>query len=172
MSTTIRDAYPVAGQQQRECRLIEPGRFGWGESAVPSPGEGEVLIRPQAVGVCGTDYHAFDGKQNFFTYPRVLGHEIGAEVVALGKGCEDAGLKPGDKVGVVPYWECGKCVACRWGKPNCCTSISVIGVHADGGMREYLCAPKNKLVKSDKLRSCPGRHTPSSRVPRRAPRAP
>ena len=132
------DAYPVSDDSspnQRQCVLVEPGRFEWKSSKVPQPGEGEVLIKPQAVGVCGTDYHAFDGCQNFFVYPRVLGHEIGATVVALGPGCEDSGLKRGDKVAVVPYWECGECVACRWDKPNCCTSIEVIGVHRDGAMR-------------------------------------
>jgi len=126
---------------QRQCVLVEPGRFEWSSSKVPTPGQGEVLIKPQAVGVCGTDYHAFDGCQNFFVYPRVLGHEIGATVVALGPGCEDSGLKKGDKVAVVPYWECGSCVACRWGKPNCCTSIEVIGVHRDGAMRGCARAP-------------------------------
>lgn len=60
-------------------------------------------------------------------------------------------MKVDDKCAVVPYWECGKCVSCKWGKPNCCTDISVIGVHADGGMQPYFVVPANKLVKSDKL---------------------
>ena len=57
----------------------------------------------------------------------------------------------GDKCSVVPYWECGKCVSCKWNKPNCCTSLSVIGVHADGGMKPFFVCPVNKLVKSEKL---------------------
>lgn len=133
------------------CILAEPGKFVRRTAEVPTPKENEVLIKPGAVGVCGTDYHAFDGCQNFFTYPRIIGHEIGATVVALGPGCASSGLSVGDKVAVVPYWECGKCIACRWGKPNCCVAISVAGVHGDGAMREYLCAPKTALVKSDKL---------------------
>ena len=137
--------------QLRQCELVEPGRFRWGDATVPTPSEGEVLVRPGAVGMCGTDYHAFDGTQNFFTYPRILGHEVGATVVSFGPGCEDSGLKVGDRVAVVPYWECGSCVACRWGKPNCCTSIKVIGVHINGAMQGHLCVPKSKLVKSDIL---------------------
>ena len=79
--------------------------------------------------MCGTDYHAYDGNQNFFTYPRVLGHELGVTVVSFGddETAAASGLKVDDKCAVVPYWECGKCVSCKWGKPNCCTDISVIG---------------------------------------------
>ena len=162
------------------CVLAEPGRFERRTAPVPTPKENEVLIRPGAVGVCGTDYHAFDGNQNFFTYPRIIGHEIGATVVALGKGAEDSGLSCGDRVAVVPYWECGSCVACKCGKPNCCVAISVAGVHGDGALREYLCAPKAALVKSDKLSLeqlalvetlCIGAHAVSRGSPRAGERA-
>jgi len=117
---------------------------------VPTPGPGQVLVKSGAVGMCGTDYHAYDGNQNFFTYPRVLGHELGVTIVAFGDESVE-GLAVGDRCAVVPYWECGKCVACNWNKPNCCTSLSVIGVHADGGMRDFFVVPVNKLVKSESL---------------------
>jgi len=133
----------------RRYALEKPGVFtSSSNEPVPTPGPGEVLVRSGAVGMCGTDYHAYDGNQNFFTYPRVLGHELGVTVVETGA---DSSFEEGDKCAVVPYGECGKCVACRWGKPNCCTNISVIGVHADGGMRDYFVVPENKLVKSEKL---------------------
>lgn len=101
--------------------------------------------------MCGTDFHAFHGQQNFFTFPRVLGHEIGCTIVALGEGSEGTGLQIGDRCAVVPYWGCGQCVACRTGKTNCCGNISVLGVHIDGAMRDYIHVPMNKLVPSKSL---------------------
>jgi 2-desacetyl-2-hydroxyethyl bacteriochlorophyllide A dehydrogenase len=95
------------------------------------------------IGVCGTDIHAFNGKQPFFTYPRILGHELGVEVVEIGAGVTN--VQPGDRCSVEPYLNCQKCIACRRGKPNCCTSIQVLGVHADGGMREQFILPARKL---------------------------
>lgn len=137
-------------QQMRQIVLKEPGQFEEQSVELPSPpSAGWVLLKTGAVGMCGTDYHAFLGKQNFFTYPRVLGHEIGATVVALGEGVET--LDVGDNVCVVPYWGCGTCVACKRGKTNCCTNISVLGVHADGALREYFLAPASMVVASKSL---------------------
>ena len=118
---------------------------------VPSPtvGRREALIRIRRVGICGTDYHAFRGNQPYFTYPRVLGHELSGEIVELG---EDAGdFRIGEQVSVIPYLNCGQCVACRNGKPNCCTSIQVLGVHVDGGMCEFLAVPTDHLIKTPGL---------------------
>jgi len=95
------------------------------------------------------DIHAFGGKQPFFSYPRILGHELGVEVIAVGEGV--ANIKPGDKCSVEPYLNCQKCIACRRGKPNCCTDIQVLGVHTDGGMREQFVQPARKLHPSAKL---------------------
>src|SRR5579863_890708 len=102
----------------KAVRLDEPGRFTRIE--VPAPGvplEAEVLVRVRRVGICGTDLHAFAGRQPFFTYPRILGHELGVEVVSAGPGVE--GILPGDLCSVEPYMNCEKCSACRRGRPNC-----------------------------------------------------
>ena len=107
-------------------------------------------MRVHRIGVCGTDIHAFGGKQPFFTYPRILGHELGVEVVAVGEGV--ASVQPGDRCSVEPYLNCGQCIACRRGKPNCCTAIRVLGVHTDGGMREQFVLPAEKLHSSATLR--------------------
>jgi 2-desacetyl-2-hydroxyethyl bacteriochlorophyllide A dehydrogenase len=101
------------------------------------------------VGVCGTDYHAFHGRQPFFTYPRILGHELAVDVVAVGDGVE--GVAPGDTCAVLPYLECGSCIACRRGRPNCCQHLRVLGVHVDGGMRSELSVPARKLFPSRRL---------------------
>ena len=130
--------------------LEEPGRFRLADrTAPPAPAPGEALIRVHRVGVCGTDVHAFRGKQPFFTYPRVVGHELGVEILALGK--PEAGLGVGDRCAVEPYLNCGGCIACRRGKTNCCVNLRVLGVHIDGGMRELLTVPVAKLHRSQKL---------------------
>ncbi len=129
--------------------LESPGRFVAGESLEPQPAAGEALVRVHRVGVCGTDLHAFAGRQPFFSYPRVLGHELGVEVVD--PGGEPSGLKAGDRCAVEPYFNCGRCLACRRGKPNCCTELRVLGVHVDGGMRPLLAVPARKLHPSARL---------------------
>ena len=131
-------------------RLEEPGRLNVISTELPaSPAAGEALVRVRRIGVCGTDIHAFNGKQPFFTYPRILGHELGVEVVAVGDAVTN--VRPGDRCAVEPYLNCGRCIACRRGKPNCCTAIQVLGVHADGGMREQFVLPARKLHTSEKL---------------------
>lgn len=130
--------------------LKEPGQFAVGQS--DEPGDvpaGHALVKVRRIGICGTDWHAFNGKQPFFAYPRVLGHELGVEVVSVNEPKSD--LKPGDKCAVEPYLNCGQCIACRRGKSNCCTDLKVLGVHIDGGMREKIVVPANKLHRSNRL---------------------
>ncbi len=134
----------------RALRLERPGHFELVDIAPPpAPGPGEVLVGVRRIGVCGTDLHAFAGNQPFFSYPRVLGHELGVEVLAAGEGSGD--LAPGDRCSVEPYMNCGRCVACRRGKPNCCVGLKVLGVHADGGMTETIVVPARKLHRSRTL---------------------
>jgi 2-desacetyl-2-hydroxyethyl bacteriochlorophyllide A dehydrogenase len=129
--------------------LEKPGQFTAGEGAEPTPGPGEALVRVHRIGVCGTDLHAFAGRQPFFNYPRILGHELGVEVID--PGSKPGGLKRGDRCSLEPYLNCGHCVACRRGKPNCCTTLNVLGVHSDGGMRPLLAVPARKLHVSRQL---------------------
>jgi 2-desacetyl-2-hydroxyethyl bacteriochlorophyllide A dehydrogenase len=129
--------------------LDEPGHFRLAQAPEPpAPGPGEVLVRVGKVGICGTDLHAFRGRQPFFSYPRILGHELGVEVVALGPETEGMGLSVGDRCAVEPYLNCGKCIACRRGRTNCCERLQVLGVHRDGGMVEWLVVPAHKLHRS------------------------
>lgn len=134
----------------RTIILDEPGRFRLAETDAPSaPGTGEVLVRVRSIGICGTDLHAYRGKQPFFSYPRILGHELGVEVAMVGQGVD--GLAPGDRCAVNPYMHCGVCGACRRGTTNCCEKLRVLGVHIDGGMREQIVLPAAHLYKSDSL---------------------
>jgi 2-desacetyl-2-hydroxyethyl bacteriochlorophyllide A dehydrogenase len=132
-----------------QITLDQPGKISAADVFEPKPGPGEALVRVHRIGVCGTDLHAFAGKQPFFNYPRILGHELGVEVID--PGSEPHGLKAGDRCSVEPYINCGRCIACRRGKPNCCTELKVMGVHIDGGMRSLLTVPARKLHRSTKL---------------------
>jgi 2-desacetyl-2-hydroxyethyl bacteriochlorophyllide A dehydrogenase len=130
--------------------LETPGNLVARETPHPGlPGPGEALVRVHRVGVCGTDIHAFHGRQPFFSYPRILGHELGVEVVAIGEKVER--VKVGDRCAVEPYMNCGRCIACRRGKPNCCAELKVLGVHRDGGQREWLLVPAEKLHAANDL---------------------
>jgi len=126
------------------CR--EPRQLEIVERPVPVAGPGEALVRVRRIGICGTDMHIYQGNQPYFVYPRVMGHELSAEVVMAPKA---SGLKAGDAVYIVPYLHCGHCVACRAGRTNCCTSLKVLGVHIDGGMCEYLSLPASTLFKAE-----------------------
>jgi 2-desacetyl-2-hydroxyethyl bacteriochlorophyllide A dehydrogenase len=134
----------------KAIRLEQPGQLR--RVDLDDPGalqEGFALVRTRRVGICGTDWHAYHGRQPFFTYPRVLGHELGVEVEAVNDATSD--LKPGDRCSVEPYINCGTCVACRTGKGNCCVNLRVLGVHTDGGMCERLVVPARKLHRSARL---------------------
>lgn len=122
----------------------QPGSFAMKEKESPSPQAGEALVRMKRVGICGTDLHAFEGTQAYFSYPRILGHELSAEVVDI-NGEEDQ-VSVGDPVVIMPYDNCGKCIACRRGKTNCCATLKVLGVHVDGGMQEYYTLPSRLLL--------------------------
>jgi threonine dehydrogenase-like Zn-dependent dehydrogenase len=132
--------------------LLEPGRLERVElPEPPDPMAGEALVAVRRVGICGTDFHAYASAQNFFAYPRVLGHELAVEVLELGPGTADgsidgsAPVRVGEYCAVMPYLSCGACMACGRGHANCCERIDVLGVTIDGGMRERLVVPVSAL---------------------------
>lgn len=117
--------------------LHEPGRFEFITKEKPSDLEtDEVLLKIKKVSICGTDLHAYNGEQPFFTYPRILGHEVSAEIVGLGS--EVKGFKVGDTCTVEPYRNLIEDQAVRKGKTNCGSTLTVLGVHEDGAMQEYI----------------------------------
>jgi len=127
----------------------EPGNFQLKEKEAPKRKKGEALLKVNKVGICGTDLHAYTGNQAFFTYPRILGHELATQVVEIDKNSK--GIKAGDNVVIMPYLSCGHCVACRNGKTNCCTQIQVLGIHTDGGMQEQITVPADILLPANNL---------------------
>ena len=127
----------------------KPGRFKLREKSKPQKVEGQAILSVKKIGICGTDLHAYAGNQAFFTYPRILGHELAAEVLEIEGNSQN--IKVGDKVIVMPYISCGQCIACKNGKTNCCTELRVLGVHTDGGMQEQISVPTNLLIPANKL---------------------
>ena len=125
-----------------------PGTFEYAEGKKPALTAGNAIIKIRRIGICGTDLHAFEGTQPFFSYPRILGHELSGELIEF-DGAE--GFEKGEAVTFIPYFNCGVCIACRRGKPNCCTDIKVCGVHVDGGMVEYLSVPSHTLIHGEGL---------------------
>lgn len=130
--------------------LEEPGRFVVSEiKDPPKPGPGEALVRVHRVGICGTDYSGFLGKMPFYSYPRIPGHELGVEVVAIGGGATNIAV--GDRCAVEPYMNCQQCYSCKRGNSNCCETLEVLGVHTDGGLRPEFIVPARKLHRSTRL---------------------
>ncbi len=132
-------------------RLCEPGRWETLDLPEPGPpGPGEALVRIDRIGMCGTDWHAFAGRQPFFDYPRILGHELAVTVLETGPGAPPA-LRPGLPCSVQPYLHDPSSPASLSGKTNCCERLEVLGVHIDGGMRERMLLPASLLHPSTLL---------------------
>jgi 2-desacetyl-2-hydroxyethyl bacteriochlorophyllide A dehydrogenase len=126
----------------------KPGHLTFTQRAVPVPAADEVLLRIRRVGICGTDMHIFRGTQPYLSYPRIMGHELAAEVVEPSGSAEFA---VGESVFVMPYLSCGHCSTCAQGKTNCCRNIQVLGVHRDGGLAEYLTVPRQFVLPAKEL---------------------
>lgn len=127
---------------------VKPGELKLVGKDAPASRAGQAILRIRRVGICGTDIHAFGGTQPYFTYPRILGHELSGELVS---GDVAPDLTCGEMFTVLPYWSCGKCIACRRRKQNCCVNMQVCGVHVDGGMVEYLSVPSEMLIRGEGL---------------------
>jgi alcohol dehydrogenase len=113
------------------------------------PAAGEALVRIHRVGVCGTDLGGYLGKFPFFSYPRIPGHELGVEVLAVGDGVTNVVV--GDKCSVEPYINCQECYSCRRGLTNCCEHHKTLGVMCDGGLTERMILPARKLHVANNL---------------------
>jgi 2-desacetyl-2-hydroxyethyl bacteriochlorophyllide A dehydrogenase len=113
---------------------------------IPEPnatGPDEALLRVHRVGVCGTDIGGYLGKFPYFSYPRIPGHELGVEVLAVGANVTN--VKPGDRCSVEPYINCQKCYSCQRGYSNCCEAHKTLGVMCDGGLTSKILLPARKL---------------------------
>ncbi len=130
--------------------LDKPGQFSVVElPEPPAPGPGQALVRVHRVGICGTDLGGYLGKMPFYSYPRIPGHELGVEILAVGP--DVANVRVGDRCSVEPYLNCQKCYSCRRGLTNCCEKHQTLGVMCDGGLTDRIILPARKLHVSTKL---------------------
>lgn len=120
-----------------------------------APADGEVLLRLQYVGFCGSDLNTFMGRNTMALNPVIPGHEVGAVIEAVGNGVPE-GLKPGMTVTCNPYTNCGKCASCRNGRVNACQYNETLGVQRNGAMKEYIVLPWEKVIPAGLLttRNC------------------
>ena len=134
----------------RAIQLEKPLHFRLIDIPEPdAPLAGEALVRVHRIGICGTDLSGYLGKMPFYSYPRIPGHELGVEVLAVGEGVTN--VKPGDSCSVEPYMNNPQSFASQRGRTNCCEDLQVLGVHTDGGMRPRFKLPARKLHKATKL---------------------
>jgi threonine dehydrogenase-like Zn-dependent dehydrogenase len=113
----------------------------------PPPGPGEVIVHPDAVGICGSDFHFLAGELQIFDespYPRIQGHEFTGTVEQLGPDGSTR-LSMGDRVAIMPISSCGECYPCQVGRGNVCDNFSLIGIHTDGGLQELLRVPESQV---------------------------
>ena len=115
------------------------------ERPIPEIGNGEVLVKMKAAGICGSDLHFYDGVHPYCNYPRVHGHELSGIVEKAAAGVSN--VNPGDPVVIEPLIHCATCYPCRIGKYNCCANLKVIGAHVDGGFAEYIKVPAHLVHK-------------------------
>lgn len=130
----------------RAARLVEYGRIELFEEPEPlEPQAGEVLIRVKAAGICGTDIHGYEGRHSAIKPQRIMGHELAGEVEQIGPDVTN--LKKGDRVVIDPVLSCGKCLACRQGRNNICSSVQCIGVAVDGGFCDLIKMPVQNVFR-------------------------
>lgn len=139
----------------KAIQISEPSVMKVIDMPEPQMGDDEVLLKMKYVGFCGSDLNTFRGGNPMVKMPVVPGHEVGAEIVKVGKNVPD-GLAPGMVVTVNPYTNCGKCASCRNGRVNACEHNETLGVQRWGAMREYLTLPWQKVIPAGDLspRTC------------------
>ena len=137
-------------RMMQAVRIEAPGTVSLTQIPAPLPAPGEVRLRLTHVGYCGSDLSSYLGRNPMVSFPRIPGHEIAAIVDSPGAGVGD--LAPGQSVTVLPYFNCGTCVACRKGRPNACRNNQTMGVQRDGAMSEYVCVPRRQVIPVEGLR--------------------
>ncbi|MBF0575274.1 zinc-binding alcohol dehydrogenase family protein [Dysgonomonas sp. GY617] len=129
----------------KAIQIVQPGEVRMVELEKPIPQEGEVLVKLQYVGFCGSDLNTYLGKNPMVKLPVIPGHEIGAVIDAVGNKVP-SNIKVGSPCTVNPYTNCGNCPSCRNGRPNACQFNETFGVQRNGAMAEYIVVPWSKVI--------------------------
>lgn len=130
--------------------IDQPNSITSGVREKPIPLSGEVLVKVERVGYCGSDLNTFRGLNPLVVYPRVPGHEIGGTIEEVAEGVPST-FSIGQSVTVVPYTACGDCRSCRNRRPNACKNNQTLGVQREGALTEYIAVPYEKLIVSETL---------------------
>lgn len=128
----------------RAIQITTPNEIKIIEKQMPTPKEGEALLKVLYCGICGADVASFTGNQPFTTYPRIPGHEFSAQIVEIPEN--NRGLKKGDVITCNPYFNCGECYSCKRGIVNACTDNQTMGVQRDGSFQEYITMPIERII--------------------------
>lgn len=134
----------------KAIQIIHPGEIKVVEIAKPEVKAGEVLVKVNYVGFCGSDLNTYLGKNPMVKLPVIPGHEIGAVIESVGEGVPEH-IKPGIPCTVNPYTSCGSCPSCRNGRPNACQFNETFGVQRNGAMCEYISVPWTKVIMDPEL---------------------
>jgi 2-desacetyl-2-hydroxyethyl bacteriochlorophyllide A dehydrogenase len=126
--------------------LISEGHAKIVDVAEPSRKPGDILLKVEMIGLCGTDLNSFRGRNPLVTYPRILGHEIAATVLEGGSFASS-----GTRVTISPYTSCGLCSSCKRGRENACRNNHTFGVQRDGAITEKIAVPPEKVYPSEML---------------------
>ncbi|MDR1454446.1 MAG: zinc-binding alcohol dehydrogenase family protein [Tannerella sp.] len=129
----------------KAVQIIRPGEVTLVHLPLPAAGPGEVLIKINCVGFCGSDLNTYLGKNPMVQLPVVPGHEISAEIAKTSAGVPEH-LRPGTPCTVNPYTACGHCPACLNSRPNACRFNRTLGVQRDGAMAEFMTVPWEKII--------------------------
>lgn len=125
--------------------MTEIGKIEFNNVDMPVAKDGQVLIRVEKIGICGSDIHVYHGKHPYTAYPVVQGHEVSGEIVEVGDFV--LSLKVGDKVTIQPQVVCGKCYPCIHGNYNICDELKVMGFQTTGAASEYFVVDAKKVLK-------------------------
>ena len=128
-----------------QMTLTVPQTISKGEAPIPEPAAGQVVIKIESSGICGSDIHAYYGKHPFVSLPIITGHEFSGTITSIGEGVEQ--LKAGDRVTVMPQVFCEDCLNCRAGRYNICSSLKVIGCQTPGASQEMLAVDAKLVLK-------------------------
>ena len=134
----------------KAIEIVKPGEVQLVKREKPQVGNGEVLLKINYVGFCGSDLSTYMGKNPMVNYPRIPGHEISATIEKIGDNVPQ-NFKIGQKVTAVPYTNCGQCASCKQKRYNACRYNETLGIQRDGAMTEYIAIPYQKVLVDTEL---------------------
>ncbi|MGE5221886.1 MAG: zinc-dependent alcohol dehydrogenase [Omnitrophica WOR_2 bacterium] len=129
----------------QQAVMTSPGKIEFHEVEKPEPAPGQVLLKIERIGVCGSDIHVYHGVHPYTGYPVVQGHEVSGVIAGVGAGVE--GFSAGDRVVFMPQVTCGKCYPCRHGLYHICDNLKVMGFQIEGAAQDYFVVDADKVLK-------------------------